>query len=72
MCLDGFQNCGVYVTVHNLLEMADKKGEIDVFEAVQQVRSSRPQFIKDVTQYTHLYLTVRDYISNHTQQTNLH
>ena len=45
---DGCQKCGLYVASHNLLDMAEREQEIDVFDTVHQVRLTRPQFITDL------------------------
>ena len=47
-CRDGASQCGVYVASHWLLEQASTEKEVNVFDTVRQIRSTRPQFITDM------------------------
>ncbi|KAK2172546.1 hypothetical protein NP493_950g01060 [Ridgeia piscesae] len=62
-CSDGASRCGVLVAASYILEHLKIEQEVDVFHAVQHVRTTRPQLVTDLTQYRFLYQVALAYMS---------
>ena len=45
---NGASECGVFIAAHRLLEMAEAHDEMDMYDAVVQIRTTRPQFIDNM------------------------
>ena len=44
-CTDGIQQCGIFCALDFIFDRMKEEQQIDVFLAVQKVRSNRPEFI---------------------------
>jgi protein tyrosine phosphatase len=60
---DGYTRVGVYCAATTCVDHARDRGLFDVFQAVKQVRKSRPQFVASVTELRYTY----DLILHHLQ-----
>lgn len=54
-CLDGCRGCGLFCASAAVCDQLKLEQELDVFRCVQNIRSSRPQFIVDAEQYSFCY-----------------
>ncbi|KAI0234919.1 Receptor-type tyrosine-protein phosphatase epsilon [Lamellibrachia satsuma] len=62
-CSDGAGRCGVVCAASYILEHLKIEQEVDVFHAVQHIRTTRPQLITDLEQYRFLYQVALAYMS---------
>ncbi|KAI0231380.1 Receptor-type tyrosine-protein phosphatase mu, partial [Lamellibrachia satsuma] len=54
-CTDGASRCGLLCATSYVLEHMKVEQEVDVFHAVQHVRTTRPQLVTHLPQYRFLY-----------------
>ncbi|KAK2166564.1 hypothetical protein NP493_1314g00030 [Ridgeia piscesae] len=54
-CSDGAGRCGLVCAASYMLEHLKIEQEVDVFHAVQHVRTTRPQLVNDLSQYRFMY-----------------
>ncbi|KAI0221264.1 Receptor-type tyrosine-protein phosphatase alpha [Lamellibrachia satsuma] len=69
-CSDGATRCGLLCAASYLLEHMKVEQEVDVFHAVQHIRSSRPQLVTDLKQYRFLYELALEYMAQFDQYAN--
>ncbi|KAI0224033.1 hypothetical protein LSAT2_024929 [Lamellibrachia satsuma] len=62
-CSDGAGRCGVVCAASYILEHLKIEQEVDVFHAVQHIRTTRPQLITDLAQYRFLYQVALAFMS---------
>ncbi|KAI0234920.1 hypothetical protein LSAT2_014695 [Lamellibrachia satsuma] len=60
---DGAGRCGVVCAASYILEHLKIEQEVDVFHAVQHIRTTRPQLITDLAQYRFLYQVALAFMS---------
>ncbi|XP_056002935.1 receptor-type tyrosine-protein phosphatase T-like isoform X2 [Ostrea edulis] len=59
---DGAMLCGVFCSVYNVIQQLKMDGSIDVFTAVRQLQTRRPEFCSTQDEYLLVYRAVCDYI----------
>ncbi|KAI0209894.1 Receptor-type tyrosine-protein phosphatase kappa [Lamellibrachia satsuma] len=62
-CSDGASRCGLLCAASYVLEHLKVEQEVDIFHAVQHIRTTRPQLITDLDQYGFLYEIALEYMS---------
>ncbi|KAI0236362.1 Receptor-type tyrosine-protein phosphatase alpha [Lamellibrachia satsuma] len=62
-CTDGASRCGVLCAASYVLEHMKVEQEVDIFHAVQHIRTTRPQLITHLPQYRFLYELALAYMS---------
>ncbi|KAK2181221.1 hypothetical protein NP493_405g00026 [Ridgeia piscesae] len=62
-CSDGAGRSGLVCAASYMLEHLKIEQEVDVFHAVQHVRTTRPQLVNDLSQYRFLYELALAYMS---------
>ncbi|KAK6492368.1 receptor-type tyrosine-protein phosphatase alpha-like isoform X1 [Huso huso] len=55
MCQDGASRSGLFCAASQIREQIRMEGKVDVLQAVKTLRSSRPELIRDMEQYTFCY-----------------
>ncbi|GFN95135.1 receptor-type tyrosine-protein phosphatase t, partial [Plakobranchus ocellatus] len=63
-CMNGASRCGVVCATLTILERLQKEKEVDIFQAVKQLRLNRPQLVDNMEQYQFCHELVLDYLSN--------
>jgi len=61
-CFDGNNSCGIYCATAFICDRIKEEQQVDVFLAVQTVRTNRPQFISDLDQYKFLHQMAISYL----------
>jgi protein tyrosine phosphatase len=61
-CMDGVTASGLYVTISCVWERLKDEHEVDIFQAVKQLRYHRPQIIKNMEQYRFCHELVQSYL----------
>jgi len=59
---DGTSRVGVYFAANACIEQVIQHGEVDVFQAVKNVRRHRPQLVENLTEYKYCYDLVLHYV----------
>ncbi|XP_056002945.1 receptor-type tyrosine-protein phosphatase epsilon-like [Ostrea edulis] len=59
---DGAMLCGVFCSVYNVIQQLKMDDNIDVFTAVRQLQTRRPEFCSTQDEYLLVYRAVCDYI----------
>lgn len=59
---DGRSRVGVYCAANACIEQVVQHGEVDVFQAVKNVRRHRPQLMENLTEYKYCYDLVLHYV----------
>ncbi|KAI0209848.1 Receptor-type tyrosine-protein phosphatase kappa [Lamellibrachia satsuma] len=62
-CSDGASRCGLLCAASYVLEHLKVEQEVDIFHAVQHIRTTRPQLITDLDQYRFLFEVALAYMS---------
>lgn len=63
-CMNGASKSGILAAVCLILERLELDLEVDVYQAVKQIRINRPQFIESFEQYQSLYQMVLEYMDS--------
>ncbi|KAK6188530.1 hypothetical protein SNE40_004688 [Patella caerulea] len=63
-CMNGASRSGLFCAVSCILERLNVEKEIDVFQAVKQLRLNRSQFIDNMEQYKFCHDVVLDYLKD--------
>ncbi|XP_041359099.1 receptor-type tyrosine-protein phosphatase T-like isoform X2 [Gigantopelta aegis] len=63
-CMNGASRCGLFCAVSCILERVKTDKEVDVFQAVKQLRLSRTQLIDNMEQYKFCHEIVLDFLSS--------
>ncbi|XP_025111001.1 receptor-type tyrosine-protein phosphatase kappa-like [Pomacea canaliculata] len=63
-CMNGASKSGILVATSLILERLELDLEVDVYQAVKQIRINRPQFIESFEQYQFLYQMVLEYLDS--------
>lgn len=63
-CMNGASKSGILSAMCLILERLELDLEVDVYQAVKQIRINRPQFIESFEQYQFLYQTVLEYLDS--------
>nr|KAG5710302.1 hypothetical protein BaRGS_009018 [Batillaria attramentaria] len=63
-CMNGASRSGFFCAVLYILERLKKEKEVDVFQAVKQMRLNRTQFIDNMEQYKFCHDILLEYLSN--------
>ncbi|KAK2175548.1 hypothetical protein NP493_723g02053 [Ridgeia piscesae] len=69
-CSNGASRCGLLCAASYVLEQLKLEQEVDVFHAVQHVRTTRPQLVTDTEQYRFLYEIALEYMSQYDEYAN--
>ncbi|XP_046442624.1 receptor-type tyrosine-protein phosphatase mu-like isoform X2 [Daphnia pulex] len=59
---DGTSRVGVYFAANACIEQVIQHGEVDVFQAVKNVRRHRPQLVENLTEFKYCYDLVLHYV----------
>ncbi|KAI0209847.1 Receptor-type tyrosine-protein phosphatase mu [Lamellibrachia satsuma] len=62
-CSDGASRCGLLCAASYVLEHLKVEQEVDIFHAVQHIRTTRPQLVTDLDQYRFLFEVALAYMS---------
>ncbi|KAK3787252.1 hypothetical protein RRG08_055974 [Elysia crispata] len=63
-CMNGASRCGVVCATMTILERLQKEREVDIFQAVKQLRLNRPQLVDNMEQYQFCHELVLDYLTS--------
>lgn len=63
-CMNGASRCGVVCATVCILERLQKEKEVDIFQAVKQLRLNRPQLVDNMEQYQFCHELVLDFLSS--------
>ncbi|XP_056002093.1 receptor-type tyrosine-protein phosphatase epsilon-like [Ostrea edulis] len=64
---DGASMCGVFCAVHNVIQQITLDDTVDVFTAVRQLHTRRPQFCANLDEYSLVVKAVSDHIQSSTE-----
>ncbi|CAL1529511.1 unnamed protein product [Lymnaea stagnalis] len=70
-CMNGASRSGLFCAALTILERVKKDKEVDVFQAVKQLRLNRTQLIDNMEQYQFCYELLMDYLTNQSNVTLL-
>lgn len=70
-CRDGVNPSGQYIAVSNLLEMATSQHEVDVFNAVHNIKKTQPYFITSLVSLSLIILFLHSLTSTVTTELKL-
>lgn len=63
-CMNGASRSGLFCAILYILERLKKEKEVDVFQAVKQMRLNRTQFIDNMEQYRFCHDILLEFLSN--------
>ncbi|XP_071953438.1 receptor-type tyrosine-protein phosphatase mu-like [Antedon mediterranea] len=61
-CKNGMERCGVFCTIHSVLQQLQHEQIVDVFHTIRKFRRSKPNMVSPVSQYEFCFNTVRCYL----------
>ncbi|XP_076441135.1 receptor-type tyrosine-protein phosphatase T-like [Babylonia areolata] len=71
-CMNGASRSGLLCAVMHILERLRKDKEVDVFQAVKQMRLNRTQFIDNMEQYKFCHDILVEFLSNPDSSSSIH
>ncbi|XP_072047327.1 receptor-type tyrosine-protein phosphatase kappa-like [Amphiura filiformis] len=61
-CSAGAGRTGAIITIHGMMELAEEKGQVDIYNFVFSMRNSRPNIVQTASQYSFVHDAMLEYL----------
>ncbi|XP_071485584.1 receptor-type tyrosine-protein phosphatase kappa-like [Diadema antillarum] len=70
-CINGVGRSGVFCALWSVIDKRERENTIDIFHAVQRLRTNRPNMVESLDQYQLCYDAISQYLQQYEEYANL-